>query len=84
MKYKFRLKTFPYCNIKNTIIKENTLTFKNVDEVIYFISHKLFNNDDEFYYGKYFLDVKSLTCEKDIREYIEQYIKDVEEFEGNK
>jgi len=79
MKYEFKLKSLNYCNVENTISKDNILIFKSVDEVFNYIKDRnLYFSEDRLYYGDYFLDIDFKSDEKSIREYIEDYIKDVE------
>jgi len=82
MKYEFKLKSLNYCNVENTISKDDIIVFKTIDEVINFVkARNLYFAEDRLYYGDYFLDIDFRTDEKIIREYIEDYIKDVEKFE---
>lgn len=82
MKYELKLKSLNYCNVENTLIKESTVTFTSLNDLIkYIVEQNLYDKEDMLFYGDYFLDIDFTNDEKYIRKYIEKYINDVTEFE---
>ena len=82
MKYKLILKTFPYCNKENTIIREHSCEVNNIDEILNVINENYWHKDNRIYYGNYYLDIDWKKSQTEIKQYIQEYIESVEKYEN--
>jgi hypothetical protein len=75
------LKSYPYCNINNTLIKEVIYKFNNIDEFIDYIKQSCIDKDDRLFYGEYCIYIYPTMTTDIIKEYIEDMIDEINEYE---
>lgn len=81
MKKELMLKRYPYCNINNTLIKEDIYKFNDIDEFIDYIKQSCVDKDDRLFYGEYYIDINMAMSLEEIKKYIEGTITDIQEYE---